>query len=472
MSEQGWGQLWHWDDSQRLWALELLWPAQDQAQRRVAMNALDQVLTSRRIVAAVQGGTAVPLGLSVDLVVAMADDRMVAYDEAGRLTEIHEVESVLAALSEHAGAWVLDPDAGGVISGSEDAFFDWTAEVAAGLGDGASAFVPSSDLGIHLGEDSAEHWGSLSHKSKSSVVLHGDVAVITGPDWLEKRAVDVPESKAQALSLRHRGSWLELAYYSEAQMRQKVRWTDGREPLLAGPAGIAVTLYPAPEPLTGGAATAPWTAESASAQSPAQWLAMTLAEVEFLPGADAVKDLAEVIGPQAAERTVTALRACALGLETTPTDLQNAPWLPRLATAVAELGFDPQWVGVAAGTAEPPAGGVDVKPLSLRDLLRTGPTLREGLRESNAEDWERQLALTGWRRRFSTRTWPGRVRVSVALVELLLVAAVLMFQPLPFGWTNFVLAGVLLVEGLGELVDTWARRKALRATAAAEDAAP
>lgn len=482
MQAQEWGPVVDWDASQTVWVLELLRPAQNQPQRRAAMAAVDVVLSSRRIVAAVQGGTVIPLGFSATLVLAMAGDRMMAHDEAGQLTEIQDVDSVLAVLSEHTGAWVLDDDAGGVISGDEDAYVDWAAKVEAGSGNGASVFAPSSDLGIHLGEDSADHWGIMSHKTKSSVVLHGDAAVIPGPDRLELMAVDIQESKAQALSLRHRGGWLELAYYSEAQMRKKVRWYNSREPLLAGPVGIAVTLYPASAPLSGGAKTAPWTAEQASAQSPAQRLAMTLVEVEFVPGADQIEDLAEIAGPQAAERIVTALRACALGLETAPTGLQNASWLPQLAAAVAELGFDPQWVGVVAGTAEPPAGGVPVKPLGLRDSLRTGPTLRETLkegptlretlREENARDWERQQALTGWRRRLSTRSWPGGVRVFVALVELLLTVAILVFQPLPWGWTNYVLAGVLLVEALGELWDTRARRNALRAADAAEDSEP
>lgn len=450
LDPQDWGPPQDWDESRELWLLNLLWPVEGEAQWRAAMHALDQVLSSRRVVAAVRGGYLDPSGLNAVLMVARSHERVVLHDAEGQLAPGLDPVALRAALTEHVGALIFD-DVGEWLQGNEEDEDAGDADVVAGLIEDDAATAFTSTLAVHLGEDSAEEWGILSHKSESTVVLHGDAAVIHGPERLEHHAVDMEQGKVQALSLRNEGRSLSLSYYSVAQMQKKLRWYASRKPLLEGTVGIAVTLYPPPSPVSGVASGAPWTPSSASQQNPAQRLAMTLADVEFLPGVEQMQDLAEITGPATAARIVTALRDCALGQERVPTVLEGARWLPQLETAVSELGFDPQWVRVAAGAAAPPDAGVPVKPLSLRESLPEWPGLRKIAEEEFAKDVERQAGVVGWRRLFAPLSWRPGMRVGLSVIELVLGTAILVFQPLPWPWVNYVAAGLLVVEGVGDL---------------------
>lgn len=424
----------------QLWSLDVVWPAHTPAERADALARLDEVLTSRRLVAAVQGAMPVPLGLRASLVLAVQRDRALLHDGAGALEGSMDPEVVIAALQRHAGAWVIETDDDGFfahdhVASGFDAAVGRFATGEAGEGDPLS---PAARLTVHLGEVAPISWGVALKQSGGAIRLHGDVAVIEGEpfavDWVLQEASD----KGPALTIANLGDWCLFRYYSAERMSAKIRWRDEREPTLAGSAGLGALAFPR---LAGGGYS--------GGESPAHRLASAMVDAVFLPAADEVALLARTMGQEAAEAVVAGLRRC-----TPATRFAAAPpeWVDELCQVLDLLGFDPQWARVVLGAAPEPDGSTEVRGTGI--LAGSVAAAKAEWRAENQASLERQRDATGASRLIWARSWKPRTRYVFAAIELCVAVALVLLQPLPFAWLNTVVGALCAVDAVWQVADT------------------
>jgi hypothetical protein len=430
------------------WRLQLLFPAQSPAQRQAAAGAVLQVLGSRKVVAAVQTGYPVPLGLRVTVLVAVHQDRVVLFDDEGSLSAALDPESLGQALALHAGAWVMELDEEPSLLAGDEAGLTAALEA---LGEAeADPFSPVQSAAIHYGEPDASIWGVAIKGVKTRGHLHRDVAVLSGEPGPESGVVAGAASRSASLTLRSFGAWWGLAYFSKADMEAKVKLGAQREPTLALALGLGASLLPdSPAPREGAAAGA-----GPAELTPAQRLARALGAAHMVADPRDVDALEGAMSQVRAEQSIASLARCvpAPGTLVVSGGVQSAAWLPEAADAVEMLGFDPQWVDVLAGRAPEPAGGEEIVPKGV--LAGTAAAIKTEFKAENAASLQRQQAASGASRLIWARSWKPAMRYTVGIVELLLAALFLFWAPLPWAWANPLLAALLTLDGAWQVWDT------------------
>ncbi|RII41779.1 hypothetical protein DWB68_10880 [Galactobacter valiniphilus] len=451
------------------WRLQLFFPQQGQAGWRQSAEAVEQVLASRSVVAAVQSGYAVPLGLRVTVLVAVHEDRVVLFDADGNITAALEPEHLGQALALHAGAWVMELD-------EEPALLAGDAEtLQAALNaleeGGPDPFAPAQRACVHYGEPEIAVWSVALKGSKTNGTLHRDTALLHGEPGPETAVVAGALTGSPALILRDFGSWWGLSYYSRAAMAAKVKGGEEREPTLALALGLGATLLP-PAP-----AREP--GETPAASTPAQRLAAALGAAHMLADPADADALEGAMSAVRAEQAVASLARCvpAAGTLVVGGPVARAPWLGEAADAVEMLGFDPAWVRVLAGTEREPEGGTEIVPrgvlgaagAAFKAEFSAQPTVAVGEARPPGELPEgapaqvpaAESATTappaqrgpagglGW-----TRSFAPTVRYTIGIIELGLAAVFLFLAPLPLSWLNPVLAALFTLDGAWQVWDT------------------
>lgn len=436
------------------WRLELLWDAQGDAARRDAMLKAQEVLRSRSVVAVLQTAVPVPLGVRASLVVPVVDSKVLVHDPEGRMTAALEPDALLAALSEHAGAWCLEEEEQGLvlIAGDDPRLEAAVSELGAAR-PGVDGFSPESSLAVHYGEPSSVNWGVVLKEMDASVSLHRDVAVITGPDSPERIVTMISDAGTAQLTLRDFGGWVGLAYFSPQAMAAKVGKGELREPTAAFAVGLgAYALPPAPAGGPGGAPNA------GQPSTPAERLSTLFLDDFFLPSADDVEELSASMSSVRAEQVVASLASAAEQCPVAQGTLATRPWLGELRDAVEILGFDPRWVGVLAGTESAPEAGEAVAPTT--PLKAAVSEAKAEFRAEREAQNERAAAATGPKRLFYSQAWKPSTRYVVAICELIIAAVLVYAQPFPLSWLNLVIAAVLTIDAVWHV---WSATKAERA---------
>ncbi len=454
------------------WRLQLFFPQQGQAGWRQSAEAVEQVLASRSVVAAVQSGYAVPLGLRITVLVAVHQDRVVLFDADGRINAALEPEHLGQALALHAGAWVMELDEEpALLAGDETSLQAALDSLEAG---GPDPFAPVQRACVHYGEPEAALWSVALKGFRTNGTLHRDTALLRGEAGPESAVLAGALSGAPALTLRDFGAWWGLSYYSREAMAAKLKGEQEREPTLALALGLGATLLPAP-PAAPGAAFA-----SAHESTPAERLAAALGAAHMLADPADAGALEGAMSAVRAEQAVASLGRCVppAGTLVVGGSVAGAAWLGEAADAVEMLGFDPAWVGVLAGTEREPSGGAEIVPRGVLAATgqaiaaefaapsTAGPAQSSAAGGAAATSSERAAASApeaaessgagrgprgglGW-----TRSFAPTVRYSIGIIELGIAAVFLFLAPMPLTWLNPALAALFTLDGAWQVWDT------------------
>lgn|GEM_PF-2064405 len=472
-------------DAVQIWNLDLYWPARTAVERVAAMAGLHTALEARSVVAAFQTGVEVPLGLRVALAVAVSGDRVVVHTEDESLSAGLDPDHLMAALHQHAGAWVVEPEEDGfsLLAGESEAFESAAREAArrelgaewlASASDETAleaGLLPVSRAAVHHGDPDPELWSVVAKATGDAITLHRDVAVLRhdgagDPDapFAELGVLSADATGRPALSLRDYGTWWTLSYYSRDDMSARVKTGQLREPSLRVSVGLGATTLPgadAPSVVlpvpdaarSGDASGSPERRWAPGESTPARRLAHTLASLTFTLSPEDADSLREGMSAVRAEQAIASLARCVPDGELARVPVAKAPWLKELADAVEMLGFDPAWVGVLAGTARAPEGGEAVRPRGVMGAvagamareLRGGRGRPEKDGAGDGTGGDRATSGTGeGRRPVANENDP---RYIAAIVELLLAAALLFLHPLPWTWVNYAAGAVLTLHG-------------------------
>ena len=432
------------------WRLELLWDAQGDAARRDAMLKALEVLRSRSVVAVLQTAVPVPLGVRASLVIPVVDSKVLVHDPEGRVTAALEPDALLAALSEHAGAWCLEEEEQGlVLIAGDDPRLEAAVSDLGVARPGVDGFSPESSLAVHYGEPTAVNWGVVLKEMDASVSLHRDVAVITGNDSPERIVTMISDAGTAQLTLRDLGGWVGLAYFSPQAMAAKVGKGELREPTAAFAVGLGAYALP-PAPVGGPKGEQP--------NTPAARLSTLFLDDYFRPSTDDVQELSASMSGVRAEQVVASLASAAEQRPVAQGTLATRPWLGELRDAVEMLGFDPRWVGVLAGTEPAPEAGEAVVPTT--PLKAVVSEAKAEFRAEREAQNERAAAATGPRRLFYSQAWKPSTRYVVAICELIIAAVLVYAQPFPLSWLNLAIGAVLTIDAVWHV---WSATKAERA---------
>lgn len=263
--------------------LTLLWPVRTVTGREPAVRAALDSIAERRLVAALRTAYAVPLGLRADLVLAVAGDRVMVHDDAGRALAGPSPREVAAGLAADAGCWVLE-DAGTasaqrdaaassdergigdsnergtagflashVLGGDDEALSRAIADMDLGLdsapGSPASsgevaAILPPVRGTVHHGEGDPATWRRAVRADEPPVTVFSDAALVPPGSAAASRVVDAGGGRVAALTVTDHGGWADLLYYSHPAMASPLEPGEHRTPTVRLTAGLGVTTFP------------------------------------------------------------------------------------------------------------------------------------------------------------------------------------------------------------------------------------